>query len=81
MGKVLLTPAGVLIALVLLVLCWRDGEVRVRTKLCLTALYCASWLFVFLEGNTFFGLFFCLSQWTLAGIFGFLIYGLELFKK
>ena len=43
MGWLVLGLAVYVFALVVLVLCWRNGDVRVRTKVILTLFYVASW--------------------------------------
>jgi hypothetical protein len=40
----------IVLAFVLLVVCWWMGDLEFRTKLILTGIYAASWLLIFVNG-------------------------------
>jgi hypothetical protein len=65
MKTVLLAPTAVILALVMLTLCWRDGEVRFRTKLLLTLLYSSTWGLLIWDCKGC-GSYFLLSQFAFA---------------
>jgi hypothetical protein len=63
---------------VLLTLFWFDGDVRLRSKIIMTAIYIASWAVFLLPGlESVFGV---AVQGLLALIMAFIMYGPEVFR-
>ncbi len=78
MGAALLAPVTFGSCFVLLALFWFDGDVRLRSKIIMTAVYITSWAVFLLPGlESVFGV---VAQVFLALIMAFIMYGSHVFR-